>query len=374
MAVLQRLEQTGLADAGRADEDDVLGLRDEVELGEAADLLLRDPSATMPRIGRCPRDTAWTGRWSWRGRQDVECLRGRARPSPTMTAPYIVPSSRSDDWRAALHSTRDWAARCDPGHPLLYWREQTELVRTGTASPKDMTELVERYLVPATYLCRVSHSAVHFGAVGVEIGTELQQALRDPGSFIPFEHVLYLASRLGHAGHGAEFVGQQVRKAPDLRVPGDRLVIEARARGPGAPRAPLRSDFEHAEAKFAEELARSDRQGWVGMLAVDLGVCGTPSLPDVARLGPDLVELGREIMDELAHAKLVTGVLVTWVGPVKAATDRGASVGMSGCSGWRMREGVPVPASIADAFDSFEKWSGKVARRSAADKKDPRRG
>jgi len=42
-AVLERLQeqarsQTGLADAGGADEDDVLGLGDEIELGERPDL------------------------------------------------------------------------------------------------------------------------------------------------------------------------------------------------------------------------------------------------------------------------------------------------------------------------------------------------
>ena len=56
VAVLQRLEQepgseSGLADAGGADEDDVLGLGDEVELGEGADLLLGDAGLLLEREG-----------------------------------------------------------------------------------------------------------------------------------------------------------------------------------------------------------------------------------------------------------------------------------------------------------------------------------
>ncbi len=56
VAVLQRLEQqaggeSGLADAGRADEDDVLGLGDEVELGEGADLPLGDAGLALEGEG-----------------------------------------------------------------------------------------------------------------------------------------------------------------------------------------------------------------------------------------------------------------------------------------------------------------------------------
>jgi len=54
MAVLQRLEQqprgeAGLADAGRADEHDVLGLGDELELGERPDLTLVDAGLALER-------------------------------------------------------------------------------------------------------------------------------------------------------------------------------------------------------------------------------------------------------------------------------------------------------------------------------------
>ena len=56
IAVLQRLEQqpageARLADAGRADEDDVLGLGDEVELGEGADLPLVDAGLALEGEG-----------------------------------------------------------------------------------------------------------------------------------------------------------------------------------------------------------------------------------------------------------------------------------------------------------------------------------
>src|SRR6202789_656684 len=56
MAILQRLQQeargeTRLADSRRADEDDVLGLGHEVEIGEAADLSLRDAGLALPGEG-----------------------------------------------------------------------------------------------------------------------------------------------------------------------------------------------------------------------------------------------------------------------------------------------------------------------------------
>jgi hypothetical protein len=54
IAVLQRLEQqargkAGLADAGGPDENDVLGLGDEVELGKAANLSLRNARLALER-------------------------------------------------------------------------------------------------------------------------------------------------------------------------------------------------------------------------------------------------------------------------------------------------------------------------------------
>jgi hypothetical protein len=54
VAVLQGFEQepgrqSGLADAGRVDEHDVLGFGDEVELGEAPELLLRHAGLALPR-------------------------------------------------------------------------------------------------------------------------------------------------------------------------------------------------------------------------------------------------------------------------------------------------------------------------------------
>src|SRR5262249_39695410 len=56
ITVLQCLEQEprgepGLADARRSDEDDVLGLGDEVELGEAADLLRVDARLALEGEG-----------------------------------------------------------------------------------------------------------------------------------------------------------------------------------------------------------------------------------------------------------------------------------------------------------------------------------
>src|SRR5439155_26544664 len=54
IAVLQRLEQqrrgeSRLTDAGRSDEDDVLGLRDEFHLREGAHLLERDARLLLER-------------------------------------------------------------------------------------------------------------------------------------------------------------------------------------------------------------------------------------------------------------------------------------------------------------------------------------
>ena len=47
---------------------------------------------------------------------------------------------------------------CKSGHPLLHWRAQAEALLAEAARPENLTDLVERFLVPAAYLCRLAHS------------------------------------------------------------------------------------------------------------------------------------------------------------------------------------------------------------------------
>lgn len=285
-----------------------------------------------------------------------------------MYPPYVIPSSRSSHWRSALDRTAGWANRCSPGHPLLYWRAQAESLLAQRATPTSVDEVVEQLLVPATYLCRLAHSLTVLAPTGDAYDSELGHALNEPGSFLAFEHVLHLGSRIKWSGHDIAFAGLGSRKAPDLIVPAARVAIEARARGLAGARKPLRKDFDHAEAKFEEEFSRVDRSGWVGILAVDLGVCGTPSMPNVARLGPELGATEADLDDELAIARRVGGAVITWVGPASHRDGDVTNIGMTSCSGWRMSAGYPAPSPIAAAFDPWERNAREVAWRTAPDK------
>lgn len=291
-----------------------------------------------------------------------------------MTASVRIPCSQPAHWQAALAATDDVACRCADGHPLLHWRGAAgALLRPAGPDPRDVTDLVERLFVPVAYLCRFAHSLHTLGRLEPRGSGELKQALTDPDSFLHFEYMLHVAAKLAERDYPVDFVGRTGKKAPDIEVPSEQVAFEVRARGDKSPRKSLADDFTHAEEKFGVHLQRDDRRDWIGLLAVDLGVCGSPSLPDVARVGPNLSALSTELTSGLANADRVAGALVTWVGFERKKTDERDTIGPFGTSGWRMREGCDAPECLSSTFSSLERASGELARRGVSDRPDPRR-
>lgn len=286
----------------------------------------------------------------------------------------VPPSTGLDvsHWQAALDATAACAARCRAGHPLRSWRACTEELIGIGAQPPSLEAFVERLVVPATYLRRFGQSLNALGSMTGRPRAELG-ALRDADGFMHLEYLMYLAWRIGAAGETVTVVGQKTEPAPDLEVAAWRYAIECTARGPRSPRHPFNDDFEHAQAKFEAFFHTAGRAAYWGVLATDLGVCGSPSLPNIARLGSRLDATHDDVVACLEKYPRVDVLLLTWsTVEVVTQTDH-ITVGLVNHAGWISRDGGIDLPGLTNEFDRWEDRSPDVARRTAVDGRDPRR-
>jgi hypothetical protein len=285
-----------------------------------------------------------------------------------MLLAYEIPSSTSSDWRRALDVTAPLAGKCEPGHPLLSWRATAEKLLACTAGAPSLEALAEDLVIPASYLCRLSRSLADAPAIGGRVRSEIKSAM-DADGFFHLEYLLFLAARITASGAPVEVIGQIDAKAPDLALPEGRVVLECTARGRKLARASLYDDFEHARQKFHVHLARADRSGWRGVLAVDLGIVGSPSLSNIGRSGWDLSQLTDEIDSGLAANPIVSAVLITWA----SVEVTPAGIGAVGCTGWRGRSADETLPGVTDVFRPWDARRRDVAVRTERDRPDPRR-
>lgn len=287
---------------------------------------------------------------------------------------YSIPSSRPRDWQAALSTTESLLDRCGASHPLRYWRERTAALLglfpdsdDHVPEVEDATALYERFLVPAAYLCRFAHSLRSIDRNDHGARRELKQ-IADGDGFFHLEYMLHLASRIGASGYSVSLLGPRGTPAADLQID-EAVLIECRARGGRAPRATLKDDFAHAQTKFAAHRSRGNDM--LGVLALDLGVCGSPALPELGRLGPRLSDLHSEMRDGLAMHEAVDGVVVTWVALEQRPTEAGQVVGPIGCSGWVLRDGLAQVPGVTTVFDPWDAAT-EIAIRTTPDGPDLR--
>ena len=245
---------------------------------------------------------------------------------------YRIPSSRPDDFRRAIEHTSPIAAKCGSRHPIHGWRESA----TGAACVLDkgpirgdadrdaIAALLEYVFLPAARLCRLAYS---LGVIDAEpmlaatVHDEIRQ-LPDPDHFFHGEYVLHIATKAVRRWEcPVVLVPTQAHvRTPDIAIDRHRIAIECRAHEIiDIQEWSFWEDFDHAQAKFRGWLA--SRPGWLGVLAVDLGAIGSPSLPDSCRSGPDLSVVARNIDDGLRRHPDVAAAAVTWVGAVCEPSD-----------------------------------------------------
>lgn len=291
-----------------------------------------------------------------------------------MVDPFLIPSSRPEHWTDALRATDELAAACPPGHPLRLWRKRTiELLVGGVIPARNKADFAERWMVPVGYLCRLAASLRASSAYGPGFANELKTASNST-EFLHFEHLAALALRIFQRGYRIEVVGKPGCASPDLVVHEHQYAIECRARGDRPPRTALAHDFTHAHRKFAADFGAPSRAGYRGVLALDLGVCGSPDFPDVGRLGPVLDDLEREIVVRLGDtSSLVAAVLVTWTSIGRDPVAGEHAIGPRVASGWITREGLRDLPGVTDLFAPWAQRLAAVAYRALPDGRDPRR-
>lgn len=247
---------------------------------------------------------------------------------------------RLQDTKGAKHPLHHWLAAADrvattletgqlPGDPDRTLEEDTDLIR-----------FIEATFVPATRLCRLANSLKIATQLGPFARKEVQ-ALALLDDFYHSEYVLHIASKImATCGLEAKVIDRGSRAAPDLAFPEEQFCIECTARGNERGRSPrkgLASDFDHAGEKFASFLP--EYPGWVGVLAVDLGFVGGPTLPNIGRAGPSLDEFSLEVDAGFQHRKEVSMFVGTMISaeasPVGPDTKAGITLKPKEASAWR---------------------------------------
>lgn len=236
---------------------------------------------------------------------------------------FHISCSRLDDFNEAIEIVERHVvdAKWPDKHPVRHWLAAAGNIAATIASgtvpdwtdeQAGMEDWLENSVLPAQMLCRLAKSFVEIGRIAGH-GQELQQ-MRDPGHFAHSEFLLYIAVRIACMSGVEVHLIRAVKsgKRPDLEVPAERYAIECTARTRKVPGARLKEDFEHASSKFEDYLAPPDRANWVGLLATDLGLCGSESLPNIGRIGPDLSKVTEDARANFHDHPQVNGLLITW--------------------------------------------------------------
>jgi hypothetical protein len=220
---------------------------------------------------------------------------------------------------------REWAS----GHPIEGWIRAAERVAATLVAGRlpdgtDLPKYVESDFIPASRLVRLAWGLEHLEHVGGAVKRELKQMIRDRDHLYHSEYVIHLAVRLSNNGQREVEVVPTAGGTPDLAVPSEKFCIECSTRETSSTRQSLKEAFEHADAKFKIYLA--DKSDWLGVVAVDLGLCGSPSFPEIGKIGPSLRELSADLD---TNFELFPRVSVAIVGWSAAELEQGTSSGDS---------------------------------------------
>lgn len=222
-----------------------------------------------------------------------------------------IPTSTPDELADAasfVASWRSWPA----GHVLHGWLHAAKVLiacyrsgqwpgdlALGATEDQGAAEFATRVMSPAFRLCRLDRALRALPQLAGSVDEELELLLAAPPSFHHAEVVLHLATGLAELldTPAAIVPRSDDEKRPDFDLPALRVSFEVKAKEEGNPDGTHKKVFRSATRKFRAYLA--DKPGWRGVMALDLGFRGSPSLPSIGGKGPDLVTLERNLSNNL---------------------------------------------------------------------------
>jgi len=218
-------------------------------------------------------------------------------------------------FREAIERVRSYSRRWASGHPIERWTAAAERVAATLSAgiAPEGTELstyVESDFIPASRLVRLAWGLERLEHIGGAVSRELKQMVRDRDHLYHSEYVLHLAARLSNNGQRDVEVVATSAGTPDLAIPSEKFCLECVTREMSSTREMLKEAFEHADAKFKVYLA--DKPNWLGVVAADLGFCGSPSLPEIGKLGPSLQKLSSDLEVNFGLFPRISAALIGW--------------------------------------------------------------
>jgi len=273
-------------------------------------------------------------------------------------------------FREAAERVRALSRRWASAHPIEVWIAAAERVASTLASGKlsdgtDLAKYVEFDLIPAARLVRLAWGLERLEHIGGAVKRELNQMVRDRDHLYHSEYLIHLAVRISENGQREVEVVATAAGTPDLAIPSENFCIECVTREISSTRQSMKEAFEHADAKFKVYLA--GKPDWLGVVAVDLGVCGSPSFPEIAKIGPSLQELSADLDMNFALFPSVSAAIVGWI-----AAELVEDTSSGNCARLYVQPVIAVPYAKADvrrlvALDStFRPWPQgpvRVAKR-----------
>lgn len=256
------------------------------------------------------------------------------------------------------------------------------------ALPASSDQVFQRFaedvFMPAVRLCRLARSLQDLALLGGAPGEELGQMRVDPDGFFHGEYLLHIGTKLAFLQQTEVIVvprgGKASHKTPDIALPCHQVAIELLAHEHVAAFASTTHDFEHADAKFSCYFTHAHGE-WIGVVGIELGFRGSPTLPDLGLLGPrhDVISAdiraNFEMYASLArdsggrHYGHVNALLLTWTSA--ECEERCCPDGVSAVlfptdvSGLEYAPGFPRRSrALDDTFHAFPRTPDRTAYRS----------
>lgn len=248
---------------------------------------------------------------------------GREAREPTSNPPSPVkkrwgelqiPTSTAEAIQEAASTVEAWR-QWPVGHVVQQWLAAARTLREchdtgawpgdptlGPTEDQGVADFAEKVMSPVYRVCRLARSLKALEHLGGAVDEEIGLLLRGDHHFHHAETVLHLATGLAEvlATRAAIVPRSDTDKRPDFDLPDLRISFEVKAKEIGNADGTHKKVFRSATKKFERYL--NDKPGWHGVLALDLGFRGSPSLPAIASKGPDL-----RVLEANLAANLVSG-------------------------------------------------------------------
>lgn len=307
-----------------------------------------------------------------------------------MVTPYRIPCSRPEHFQRAIEVVEAHFSNLNGAHPCRRWLDAARPF-TGAAHrnigdpslPASADAVFQRFasdeFMPAARLCRLARSLDDLARLKGSPGEELTQMRSDADGFFHGEFLLHVASKLAHAGAVVEVIPREgmSRKTPDIALPAAGVAIEVVSHERVESVTSTTDDFQHADSKFTQYFVR-DRADWFGVIGVDLGFRGSPTLPDLGLAGPTYETILNDMMlnfemyakaaNDRAEREFVDALILSWTSVECRQSTRAGGISATLCasdvSGLKYAPKRTPRPILNEVFHEFPDAPDRIAYRS----------